>query len=193
MNCYQPYDEVPQEVYENAKQWLESLGYDLKTEHTQMTPYRISWYIMSVLGNSRDIHITTFKNENPKIEDMVIVPRISIWSACSHHLLPFFGYADFGYIPQDRVIGLSKIPLLIKEMARGPWMQEHLCNHIADSFQNALEPQGVMVALRCQHTCMMLDLDSGEVPEMITSAIRGVFREEDGASRKEFLSLTGNF
>lgn len=188
---YPPYDKVPKDVYEGAKAWLEFLGYDLDTEHTYMTPYRMSWYIMTVLDNGKDIHITSFKNENPRVEDMVIVPGIPVWSACSHHLLPFFGRVDFGYIPQDKIVGLSKIPMLIKEMARGAWMQEHLCNHIADRFWKELNPLGVIVVMDCQHTCMMLDLDSGDIPHMKTSAVRGCFANKDDKSKDEFLTLVG--
>lgn len=121
-------------MYEKAKAWLEELGYDLETEHTRMAPYRLSWYVMCMLADSKSVHITAFDNVNPRVEDMVIVPAIPVFSCCSHHLLPFFGYVDFGYIPGDKILGLSKIPGVIQAIAKGAWMQEHLTHAIADKF-----------------------------------------------------------
>lgn len=187
VGCYPPYDQISVEVVANAVAWLESLGYDLHTEHTRMTPHRISWYVMSVLRREREIHITTFANQDPKVEDMVVVPGISIWSACSHHLLPFFGRVDFGYIPGDRLVGFSKIPWLIREMARGPWMQEHLTHHIADRFNQELDAGGVIVRTVCMHTCAMLDLDSADVPSLTLCALRGDFIDRPDCVR-EFMS-----
>ena len=89
MKPYPPYDQLDPAVVANAIAWLESLGYDLHTEHTQMTPYRLSWYVKCMLEHSTDdIHLTSFANGNPEVKDMVIVPRIPIFAACSHHLLP---------------------------------------------------------------------------------------------------------
>ena len=141
-----------------------------------MTPYRLSWYVKRMLEHSTDdIHLTSFANGNPEVKDMVIVPRIPIFAACSHHLLPFVGHVDFGYIPGERLLGLSKIPQLIQRMAKGPWLQEHLAHAIADKFYQDLLAEGVIVRIECLHTCVMLDLGWGDVPGMVTCALRGSF------------------
>jgi len=178
MQPYSPYDQLDPAVVANAVAWLEALGYDLQSEHTRMTPYRLSWYVRQVLENRiEDVHVTSFANEDPEVKDMVVVPRIPIWSACAHHLLPFFGHVDFGYIPGQRLLGLSKIPQLIQRMAKGPWLQEHLAHAIADKFYQDLEADGVIVRVECQHTCVMLDLGWGDVPSMVTCALRGDFQD----------------
>lgn len=179
------YDQLPEEVVDTATAWLEALGYGMDTEHTSRTPVRISWYIREVLAAPRDVHISAYKNE-PRMEDMIIVNDIPIWAACSHHLLPFFGRADFGYIPGEKILGLSKIPLTIQQIAKGPWVQEHLTHEIAGRLHVASGALGTIVRIECTHTCMMLDLDSGRVPSMITCALRGIFAYNP-AAKEEFM------
>lgn len=183
---YPPYNMVDPRIAEACTTWLKLLGYNLDTEHTRMTPYRLSWYVMNVLGFDReDVHITTFENVE-RVEDTIVIPNIPIWSACSHHLLPFTGRADFGYVPGERILGLSKIPLIIQQIAKGPWMQEDLTQHLANRLYSTAGVLGVIVRTECTHTCMMLDMDTGRVPSMTVCALRGIFAYNP-AAKEEFM------
>jgi GTP cyclohydrolase I len=179
------YHAVPEEVERLATAWLAEMGFETNDAHRVNTPLRISWYVMNVLRSPKEVHFATFPNE-PRVEDMVVLPPTPIWSACSHHLLPFFGVCNFAYIPGERIIGLSKVPELIKEMARGPWVQETLGHCIADKLYELSGAMGVAVRLRCVHTCMMFDLDDGAVQPTTTCALRGVFAYNPDA-KAEFL------
>lgn len=179
------YEQLPKEIVDAATSWLKTLGYEMDTEHTSRTPARISWYVKEVLTRHDDVHISTYKNE-PRVEDMIIVDNIPIWSACSHHLLPFFGRVDFGYVPGEKILGLSKIPMIIQRIAKGPWVQEHLTHRIADRLYEVSGALGVIIRTECTHTCMMLDMDTGHVPSMTICALRGVFAYNPSA-KEEFM------
>jgi GTP cyclohydrolase I len=121
-------------------------------------------------------------------DEMVIVKDIEFYSMCEHHLLPFFGKAHVAYIPKGRVIGLSKIPRLVDVFARRLQVQERLTRQIADVIEDAVAPQGVGVVLEAEHLCMMMRGVEKQSSTTVTSAMRGVFREEQ-QTRNEFLSL----
>jgi len=187
---YPPYDTMCDDGIADLARYLEAIGYDLKTEHTVLTPYRLTWYLRTLIGNAqrqKEYHITAFANENPKIDHMVVVPHIPFWAACSHHLLPFVGDVSVGYVPHAKLIGLSKIPLIVRSMAKGFWMQEHLANEIADAFERHLEPIGCAVRIEAQHTCQLLDLEQPPIPKMVTTVLRGVFLLNP-AAKEEFLA-----
>lgn len=170
--------------------FLKQMGFNADTEHTVVTAHRFSRYVQTLLGTTEpapDIHITAFPNKEPRIDHMVVVPDITFWSACSHHLLPFFGTISVGYVPKAKLVGLSKIPLLVRSKAKGFWMQEHLANEIADAFERHLEPMGVVVRIEAQHTCQLLDLKQPPIPKMITTVLRGVFLLVPSA-KAEFLA-----
>lgn len=121
-------------------------------------------------------------------DEMVIVKDVEFFSMCEHHLLPFFGKAHVAYVPNGKVIGLSKIPRLVDVFARRLQVQERLTTEIADAICEAIDPQGVAVILDAQHLCMMMRGVEKQHSQTVTSAMRGVFREQL-QTRNEFLSL----
>ena len=119
---------------------------------------------------------------------MVIVRDIEVYSLCEHHLLPFFGKCHVGYLPTDKVIGLSKIPRLVEAFSRRLQVQERLTQEIAATIQETLNPRGVGVVMQAQHLCMMMRGVKQQHTQLITSAMLGIFRK-DSRSRAEFLDL----
>ena len=121
-------------------------------------------------------------------DEMVIVKDIEFFSMCEHHLLPFFGKAHVAYVPNGKVIGLSKIPRLVDVFARRLQVQERLTTDVADAIDEAIRPQGVAVILEAQHLCMMMRGVEKQHSATVTSAMRGVFKSQQ-QTRSEFLSL----
>ena len=121
-------------------------------------------------------------------DEMVIVKEIEFFSMCEHHLLPFFGKAHVAYVPNGKVIGLSKIPRLIDMFARRLQVQERLTREVADAIDEAIHPQGVAVILEAQHLCMMMRGVEKQHSATTTSAMLGVFKSQM-QTRNEFLSL----
>jgi GTP cyclohydrolase I len=121
-------------------------------------------------------------------DEMVIVKEIEFFSMCEHHLLPFFGKAHVAYVPNGKVIGLSKIPRLVDVFARRLQVQERLTTEIADAIDEAIHPQGVGVILEAQHLCMMMRGVEKQHSATVTSAMRGAFKSQQ-QTRNEFLSL----
>jgi GTP cyclohydrolase I len=121
-------------------------------------------------------------------DEMVIVKDIEVYSICEHHLLPFFGRAHVAYIPNGRVVGLSKIPRLVEMFARRLQVQERLTSEIAEALDETLEPKGVAVVVEAIHLCMMMRGVSQQNAFAITSSLRGAFRA-DPKTRAEFMEL----
>jgi GTP cyclohydrolase I len=121
-------------------------------------------------------------------DQMVIVRDVEFYSLCEHHMLPFFGKAHIAYIPNGKVIGLSKMARLVDIFARRLQVQERLTREIADAIEDAIHPQGVGVVMEAQHLCMMMRGVEKQHSSTVTSAMTGVFREHQG-TRSEFLSL----
>jgi GTP cyclohydrolase IA len=121
-------------------------------------------------------------------DNMVMVRDIELYSLCEHHMLPFFGKAHVAYIPNGRIVGLSKIPRLVDMFARRLQVQERLTSQIADALQEVLQPLGVGVVIEAFHLCMMMRGVEKQNSKTITSALLGSFRD-DGKTRDEFLRL----
>ncbi|AEU37904.1 GTP cyclohydrolase I FolE [Granulicella mallensis] len=121
-------------------------------------------------------------------DEMVIVKEIEFYSQCEHHLLPFFGRAHVAYVPNGKVIGLSKIPRIIDVFARRLQVQERLTQQIAQAIEDAIQPQGVGVIVEAQHLCMMMRGVEKQGSSTVTSAMLGVFKSQQ-QTRNEFLSL----
>ena len=123
--------------------------------------------------------------------EMVVVKDIEVYSLCEHHLLPFFGKAHVAYIPDGRIIGLSKIPRLVDMFARRLQVQERLTMQIGDALQSVLAPQGAGVVIEATHLCMAMRGVQKQNSSAVTSSLTGCFRDDD-KSRNEFLTLIGH-
>lgn len=123
-----------------------------------------------------------------EFEDMVIVRDIEMYSLCEHHMVPFFGSVHVGYLPQGRILGLSKIARLVEMFSRRLQVQERLTHEIAHALQEAIEPRGVAVVIEARHLCMMSRGVEKQQSSMVTSCVLGAFRS-DRATRQEFMDL----
>lgn len=121
-------------------------------------------------------------------DDMVVVKDIEFYSQCEHHILPFFGKVHVAYIPDGRIVGLSKIPRLVDMFARRLQVQERLTTQIAEAIEDALKPRGVAVVVEGSHMCMLMRGVQKQNASMVTSHVKGVFRT-DRATRQEFMAL----
>ncbi len=122
-------------------------------------------------------------------EEMVLVRDIEMYSLCEHHMLPFFGRVHIGYIPDGKVVGLSKLPRLVDAFARRLQVQERMTREIADALWAEVAPRGVGVVIEAQHLCMMMRGVQKQASRTVTSAMMGTFKEQP--TRQEFLSLVG--
>lgn len=123
-----------------------------------------------------------------KHEEMILVRDIELYSLCEHHMLPFFGRAHVAYIPDGRLVGLSKLPRIVEMFARRLQVQERMTDQIADAVMEVLNPQGVGVVIEAAHLCMMMRGVEKQNSRTVTSAVRGLFRT-DSRTRSEFLRL----
>jgi len=153
------------------------------------TPARVARAFETLFGghkqDPRD-QITVFENEG--YDEMIICKDIDFYSTCEHHMLPFFGKAHIGYIPDDKIIGLSKMPRFVDIFARRLQNQERLTTQIIDSIQELLQPKGLGVIIEAQHLCMLARGVQKQNASMTTSAFRGLFKNRD-KTRSEFLTL----
>ena len=167
---------------------LVALGQDLDDEHLADTPRRVAAAYTEMLS-PRPFNLTTFPNDEA-YDELVVARDIPFHSLCQHHLLPFKGVAHVGYLPGDRVVGLSKLARVVELFARRLQVQERLTKQIADCLQEHLEPKGVGVVLEAEHLCMSLRGVQAHGSVTTTSALQGLLRD-DARSRTEFFALTG--
>jgi GTP cyclohydrolase I len=165
---------------------MRALGLSLDRPGLAKTPRRMAQAYAELL-TPREFDLTTFPNEDG-YDELVLVRDIPLTSVCEHHLLPFLGRAHVGYLPGDRILGLSKLARLVELHARGPQVQERLTKQIADWLDSRLRPRGVGVVIEAEHMCMTLRGVQASGARTVTSTLLGALRT-DARSRAEFLNL----
>lgn len=174
-----------------VEQILEYLGEDPKREGLRDTPRRVQASLLE-LTSGYDVDpasvFTTFHAE--EYDQLVLLRDIPLVSLCEHHLLPFMGVAHVGYIPKDKIAGLSKFKRLVDVYARRLQVQERLTRQVMDTLVQVLEPRGAMVVVEAEHSCMTIRGVQAPGSRTVTSAVAGDFLDEAEA-RSEFLSLIG--
>ena len=173
-----------------TKSLLKELGEDPKREGLIKTPLRVAkaWEYLSQGYNQNVEKLINNAIFSENYDQMVVVKDIEFYSMCEHHLLPFFGHAHIAYIPNGKIIGLSKIPRLVDMFARRLQVQERMTQQIANSLNDALNPSGVAIIIEAQHMCMQMRGVEKKKSYMSTSSMVGIFRS-DNKTRKEFLDL----
>jgi GTP cyclohydrolase IA len=176
-----------QELY---RELLRRMGEDPDRDGLVRTPERME-KSMAFLTKGYVMNVTDVLHDalfDVDYDEMVIVKDIEFFSQCEHHLLPFFGKAHIAYVPNGKVIGLSKIPRLVDVFARRLQVQERLTKQVSEAIQEAINPQGVAVILEAQHLCMMMRGVEKQHSSTVTSSMLGVFKTQL-QTRNEFLSL----
>jgi GTP cyclohydrolase I len=181
---------MSQELARIYREILLQLGEDPDRKGLDKTPTRAALALMDLTRGYRQsvdaiLNGAVFEAE---YDDMIIVRDIEFYSLCEHHLLPFFGYVHVGYIPNGRIVGISKIARLVDAFGRRLQVQERMTHEIAHSLEEAIRPQGVGVVVEAQHLCMMARGVEKQNSRMVTSAVLGSFRE-DRRTRQEFTEL----
>jgi len=170
-----------------ASDFLVALGADINDEQLAETPHRMARAYAELLTPKRFVP-TSFPNEDG-YDELVLVRSIPFHSLCMHHLLPFQGVAHVGYLPGERIVGLSKLARVVEMFARDLQVQERLTTQIADWLQQELNPKGVGVVLEAEHMCIALRGVQTFGAKTVTSALHGLVRD-DPRTRQEFLALT---
>jgi GTP cyclohydrolase IA len=171
-----------------ARELLRALGVDPDADALDETPRRVADAYAELL-TPQPFRATTFPNDDD-YDQLIVARAIPFHSLCMHHLLPFHGVAQIGYLPGERIIGLSKLGRVVEFFSRDLQIQERLTMQIADWLQRELEPKGVGVVLEAEHLCMSLRGVQKLGAKTVTSALHGLVRD-DPRTRQEFLSLAG--
>ena len=172
-----------------AAEFLSALGVDLTAPGLARTPARMARAYAELL-TPRAFDLTTFDNDEG-YDELVLARSIPIRSVCEHHLLPFVGVAHVGYLPGDRILGLSKLARVVELFAHGAQVQERLTKQVADWLDGHLQPRGVGVVIEAEHLCMTLRGVQAIGARTITSTLLGTLRDDAG-SRTEFFALAGS-
>jgi GTP cyclohydrolase I len=172
------------------KELLLELGEDPSREGLQRTPERVarSWEFLTSGYRQSVEEIVNDAVFSDDYNQMVVVRNIELFSMCEHHLLPFYSKAHVAYIPNGKIIGLSKIPRIVNMFARRLQIQERLTQQIAETLQELLQPNGTAVIIEARHLCMVMRGVEKQNSEMVTSAMLGEFHD-DMETRTEFLKL----
>ena len=172
-----------------VRELLRALGEDPNREGLVETPRRVAAAYAEMLGGREiDAEALLRVGFDEGHDEMVILRDIPFFSICEHHLIPFRGAAHVAYVPRGRVVGISKLARLVDAVARRPQLQERLTAQIADIMMQALEPDGVAVAVQAEHLCMTMRGIKKPGSRMVTSAMRGTFQTQN-ETRAEFLAL----
>jgi GTP cyclohydrolase I len=178
-------------IAETFKTVISELGEDIEREGLQKTPERVAKSLQFLthgydLDPAEIMHSALFNEDH---DQMVIVKDIEVYSMCEHHILPFFGKAHIAYIPNGKIVGLSKLPRVVDAFARRLQVQERLTDQIKNCIQETLEPLGVAVVIEAQHMCMQMRGIQKQNSVTTTSSFTGAF--ENDKTRKEFINLLG--
>jgi GTP cyclohydrolase I len=184
-------EEQRNSIQKNVSQILTAIGEEPEREGLLRTPLRVAKaYEYLTRGYTMDLNTVlndaVFSDVNEG--GMVIVRDIEVYSLCEHHLLPFYGRAHIGYIPRNKIVGLSKIPRIVDVFARRLQVQERLTEQIQKAVSEILDPLGVGVVLKCKHMCMMMRGVEKQNSEVFTSSMSGAF-QDNASTRIEFLDL----
>ena len=181
--------EVTEDLTENFKNIISRLGEDTQREGIEKTPERaakaMQFLMQGYSDNPEQIMRDAMFKEN--YDEMVVVKDIELYSLCEHHMLPFFGKAHIGYIPDGKIVGLSKLPRVVDVFARRLQVQERLTIDILECINSTLQPKGVAVVIEAQHMCMMMRGFQKQNSVTTTSGFRGQFQKSE--TRNEFLKL----
>ena len=180
------------DLAQNYKSIIDGLGEDVTREGLEKTPERAA-KAMQFLTHGYSLDPLEILKSALFTEDhsqMIVVKNIEVYSMCEHHMLPFFGKAHIAYIPNGKIVGLSKIPRIVDAYARRMQVQERLTDQIKDCIQEALQPLGVAVVIEAQHMCMQMRGIEKQNSFTTTSSFTGAF--EKNKTRKEFISLISN-
>ncbi len=187
------YDEdIIESLSNHYKNVITDLGEDVTREGLEKTPERVA-KAMQFLTHGYDLDPSEIIKSAMFTEDhsqMVIVKDIEVYSMCEHHMLPFFGKAHIAYIPNGKIVGLSKIPRVVDAFARRMQVQERLTDQIKDCINDTLSPLGVAVVIEAQHMCMQMRGIQKQNSFTTTSSFEGAFEKD--STRKEFISLISN-
>lgn len=175
---------------EIVRKLLEKLGEDPHREGLLGTPRRVKDSLTFLTEGYRQDPKKLIENAvfSDRHEEMVLIKDIPIYSLCEHHMLPFFGHAHVGYIPNERIVGISKLARMVDLFARRLQVQERLTNQIADTLMEVLAPKGVAVVIEAEHLCMQMRGVQKRGTSIITSAMLGAFRRRP-ETRAEFMNL----
>jgi GTP cyclohydrolase I len=169
-----------------AAAFLSALGMDLDSESTRETPRRMA-AAYAEMFSPRPFDLTTFPNDQG-YDELVLARSIPVQSVCEHHLLPFIGVAHVGYLPGERILGLSKLARVVEMFARRPQVQERLTQQVADWLRDELSPRGVGVVIEAEHLCMSVRGVRAAGASTVTSALHGLLRDRP-ETRAEFVAL----
>ena len=177
-------------IQSHVRAIIESMGEDPDREGLKRTPERVEkayrWMTRGYEMSVADVVGGGVFEESH--ENMILVRDIELYSMCEHHMLPFFGRAHVAYLPKGRIIGLSKLPRIVEIFSRRLQVQERLTDQVADAVMDVLEPAGAGVVIEASHLCMMMRGVEKQNSTTVTSALRGVFKD-DARTREEFLRL----
>lgn len=182
-------EQVTSDLKDNFKNIISHLGEDTEREGILKTPERaakaMQFLMQGYAADPKEILKKALFNES--YDEMVIVKDIELYSLCEHHMLPFFGKAHIAYIPDGKIVGISKLPRVVDVFARRMQVQERLTHDILECLNDVLQPQGVAVVIEAQHMCMMMRGVQKQNSVTTTSGFRGQFKEIE--TRNEFLKL----
>lgn len=185
-------EETTEVLADNYRTIIDSLGEDIQSEGLEKTPERVAkamQFLTHGYGlNPLEILKSALFSEDHK--QMIVVKDIEVYSMCEHHMLPFFGKAHVAYIPNGKIVGLSKIPRVVDAFARRMQVQERLTDQIKNCIQEALQPLGVAVVIEAQHMCMQMRGIQKQNSVTTTSSFTGAFEKDK--TRKEFINLVSN-